>query len=76
MPSAMSSISEPVGMASTGSTTRSPMRITEPLPNCFSIWPRAAARARFLFSSIGWVLAEVMSLEVLSLGVFFAMGSL
>ncbi|MNN44342.1 hypothetical protein D3C81_1586280 [compost metagenome] len=76
MPSAISSIREPVGIASTGSTTRSPMRITEPLPNCFSIWPRAAARARFLFSSIGLVLAEVTSLEVLSLEVFLAMGSL
>jgi len=52
----MSSISEPVGMASTGSTTRSPMRITEPLPNCFSIWLSAADSARFLFSSIGFVL--------------------
>ncbi|MNV73201.1 hypothetical protein D3C71_1663350 [compost metagenome] len=76
MPSAMSSISEPVGMTSTASTTRSPMRITAPLPNCFSIWPRAAVRARFLFSSIGVVLAEVVSVEVLSLEVFLAMGSL
>ncbi len=52
MPSAMSSISEPVPITSVASTTRSPMRITEPLPNCFSIWVRAAERARFLFSSI------------------------
>jgi hypothetical protein len=52
MPSAMSSISEPVGTTSTISATRSPMRMTEPLPNCFSIWLSAADRARFLFSSI------------------------
>src|SRR5690606_33227844 len=32
--------------------TRSPMRMTDPLPNCFSIWVRAADRARFLFSSM------------------------
>src|SRR5690606_19182855 len=32
------------------------MRITEPLPNCFSIWLSAADSARFLFSSIGFFL--------------------
>jgi hypothetical protein len=34
----MSSSSEPVGMTSQASATRSPIRMTEPLPNCFSIW--------------------------------------
>jgi hypothetical protein len=34
------------------STLLSPMRMTEPLPNCFSICPRAAESARFLFSSM------------------------
>jgi hypothetical protein len=48
----MSSMSEPVPMTSAASTLLSPMRITEPLPNCFSICPRAAERARFLFSSM------------------------
>ena len=47
---------EDIQVVSTASTVRSPMRITEPLPNCFSIWPRAAASARFLFSSIAVVL--------------------
>jgi hypothetical protein len=30
----------------------SPMRMTEPLPNCFSIWPRACASAFLRLSSI------------------------
>src|SRR5690606_11948696 len=59
MPSAMSSISEPVLTTSTASTRPSPMRMTAPLPNCFSIWPSAAASARFLFSSIVVVLVIV-----------------
>src|SRR5690606_37665776 len=61
MPSAMSSSSEPVPITSAGSTLPSPMRITEPLPNCFSIWPSAAESARFLFSSIVVVLVMVNS---------------
>src|SRR5690606_27018077 len=61
MPNAMSSISEPVPITSAASTLPSPMRITEPLPNCFSIWLRAAERARFLFSSIVVVLVMVNS---------------
>src|SRR5690606_29305149 len=52
----MSSISEPVEMTGVISATRSPMRITEPLPNCLSIWLRAADSARFLFSSMARVL--------------------
>jgi hypothetical protein len=28
------------------------MRMTEPLPNCFSIWPNAAVKAFLRFSSI------------------------
>src|SRR5690606_27882982 len=61
MPSAMSSIAEPVPTPSAGSTLPSPIRITEPLPNCFSIWLKAAERARFLFSSIVVVLVMVLS---------------
>src|SRR5690606_19381489 len=59
MPSAVSSSSEPVGITGTTSATRSPMRMTEPLPYCFSIWVRAAESARFLFSSIVVVLVMV-----------------
>src|SRR3546814_10156952 len=59
MPSALSSSSEPVGITGTTSATRSPMRMTEPLPYCFSIWVRAAESARFLFSSIVVVLVMV-----------------
>src|SRR4051794_40808900 len=36
---------EPVGMTSSGARVSSPRRITEPLPNCFSIWARATLRA-------------------------------
>ena len=34
------------------SRSASPRRMTEPLPNCFSIWPSAAASAFLRFSSI------------------------
>ena len=34
------------------STSASPNFMIEPLPNCFSIWESAAARAFALFSSI------------------------
>src|SRR5690606_28651189 len=56
MPSAVPSSSDPVGITGTTSATRSPMRMTEPLPYCFSIWVTAADSARFLFSSIVVVL--------------------
>ena len=49
MPSAMSSERLPVGMASTLRVECSPNRMTAPLPNCFSIWERAASSA-FCFS--------------------------
>ena len=39
MPRARSSASAPVGMASMSMWRFSPIRMIEPLPNCFSIWP-------------------------------------
>src|ERR1700722_2907092 len=56
IPSARSSDSAPVGIASTRTCApSSPMRMTEPLPNSRSIWPsapcRAASRAFAAFSS-------------------------
>src|SRR5207342_2650935 len=42
----------------------SPISITVPLPNCLSIWARAAVRARFLFSSIVEFLGSLI--EVMS----------
>ncbi len=45
-------MSEPVGTISMASMVRSPIRMTEPLPNCFSICERAEARALRLLSSI------------------------
>ena len=45
MPSARSRESAPVGMDSMFIPMLSPMRMTEPLPNCFSIWPSAASSA-------------------------------
>src|SRR5574340_487183 len=48
----MSSPSEPVETAwMSRATSWSPRRITEPLPNCFSIWLSAAASALFLSSA-------------------------
>src|SRR5215470_6415908 len=41
----MSSEIAPVGITSIGARTSSPSRITEPLPNCRSIWARAVSRA-------------------------------
>src|SRR3984885_15587418 len=53
-PSAMSRPNEPVGIESTSYVApASPKRMTEPLPNCFSIWLNAAARAFLRFSSMG-----------------------
>src|SRR5579859_1151852 len=44
-PSATSSAIDPVGITSIGSRVSSPRRMTEPLPNCRSIWSRADSRA-------------------------------
>src|ERR1700730_17148558 len=53
-PSAMSRPNEPVGIESTSYVApASPKRMTEPFPNCFSIWLSAAARAFLRFSSMG-----------------------
>src|SRR5664280_1165406 len=51
MPSAMSRASAPVGIDSMFMCRFSPMRMIEPFPNCFSIWPKAASRA-FARSSV------------------------
>src|ERR1700722_2837801 len=45
MPSAMSRARAPVGIDSILKFMFSPMRMIEPLPNCFSIWLSAASRA-------------------------------
>ena len=45
MPSATSSAIEPVGITSIGARASSPRRMTEPLPNCFSIWASATSSA-------------------------------
>src|SRR3712207_3208792 len=45
MPSAMSREIEPVGMTFMATSGLSPRRMTEPLPNCLSIWARAMSRA-------------------------------
>src|SRR4051794_25928619 len=50
MPSARSSDSAPVEIASTGTVALSPSFITEPCPNCFSIWLTAAVSA----ASLAW----------------------
>src|ERR1043166_7204169 len=56
-PSAWSTEIEPVEMAGTVTTVCAPNRIIEPLPNCFSIWPRVAPSARLRsFSSMGIVI--------------------
>src|SRR6185437_9263316 len=53
MPREISRPREPVETDSTSKLAApSPRRITEPLPNCFSIWPNAAASAFLRFSSI------------------------
>src|SRR5215469_9356426 len=44
-PRATSRAIEPVGITSTGTRACSPSRMTEPLPNCRSIWTSAASRA-------------------------------
>src|SRR3954451_24120627 len=52
MPSATSSAMDPVGMIWIGTRVSSPRRITEPLPNCLSIWASATSSA-FSRSSAG-----------------------
>ena len=51
IPSATSKPSDPVEIDSTSNVLVSPNFIIEPLPNCFSICPNAAASA-FCFSSL------------------------
>ena len=60
MPRARSRASAPVGMASMFMWRFSPMRMMDPLPNCFSIWPRAmsSALSRSMFS----ILSSMLSL--------------
>ena len=48
MPSAASNANEPVGIASTFISGRSPRRMTVPLPKFFSIWEIAVSSAFFL----------------------------
>ena len=45
MPSAMSRDRAPVEMDSMPMLKLSPIRMTAPLPNCFSIWPMAMSSA-------------------------------
>src|SRR3954464_9325117 len=45
MPRAMSRAIDPVGMTFMATSGLSPRRMTEPLPNCLSIWARAMSRA-------------------------------
>src|SRR3954453_21324781 len=45
MPRAMSRAIEPVGMTFMATSGLSPSRMTEPLPNCLSIWARAMSSA-------------------------------
>src|SRR4051812_25235503 len=62
MPSAMSRAIEPVGMTFMATSGLSPRRMTEPLPNCLSIWARAMSRALsrssvamvFTFGEVAW----------------------
>src|SRR4051812_5759849 len=63
MPSAMSSAMEPVGMTLMACDGLSPSRMTEPLPNCLSIWDRAMSRA-LSRSSVAMVLTFGRSGEV------------
>jgi nicotinamide mononucleotide (NMN) deamidase PncC len=49
-----------VEMVGIASLARSPMRITAPLPNCFSIWLNAEESALRLLSSIGGSLGSFM----------------
>ena len=51
MPSARSSASEPVETAPTETAARSFIFMTDPLPNCRSIWPSATSSASCLSTS-------------------------
>ena len=53
MPSATSRAIDPVGITSTGARSSLPSRMTEPFPNCRSIWARADSRAFSRFSGDG-----------------------
>src|SRR3954451_1996756 len=44
-PRAMSRATEPVGITFIATSGESPRRMTDPLPNCLSIWARAMSRA-------------------------------
>src|SRR5579859_6006352 len=67
----MSRVSEPVDTTSTSRVAAwSPSRITEPLPNCFSIWPRAAASAFLRLSSIGTTFRIAFMVIILLLPLF------
>src|SRR3712207_2336800 len=61
MPRAMSRAIEPVGMTLIACAALSPSRMTEPLPNCLSIWARAMSRA-LSRSSVAMVLTFGKSL--------------
>ena len=50
IPNAISKLKAPVGIASISIALNSPSFITEPFPNCFSIWLIAASKA-FFFST-------------------------
>src|ERR671934_2685719 len=63
-PSARSSESAPVGIASTWTALSSPSRITEPWPNWRSIWVTAAcSAASFAFASLAAAAPPLESLE-------------
>src|SRR5215218_4700247 len=66
MPSAMSRAMEPVGMTLMAWAGLSPSRMTEPLPNCLSIWDRAMSRA-LSRSSVAMVLTFGRSGEVVGI---------
>src|SRR5919206_3295830 len=66
MPRAMSRAIEPVGMTLIACAVLSPSRMTEPLPNCLSIWARAMSRA-LSRSSVAMVLTFGRSGEVVGL---------
>src|SRR5690242_15979088 len=55
MPSATSSAIDPVGTTSTGARSSLPSRMTEPLPNCRSIWASAVSSAFSRSAGVGIV---------------------
>ena len=48
-----------------GGTCASPILMIEPLPNCFSIWAKAAASALLLLSSIAFIPLDLPKLVLL-----------